>query len=164
MLIAAVLHRQSSCRETRGRWLQRTDTRWSNQNRSLCNLCDFFFASKSFSILLFAVFIVLRRVDLFFLLPTWNDRSSRCLANGYCGGSRLVDYPSSPSELHGRARRRPYFAGWMCLKQRWTLSTDEDGDKDDALVSLAVGELILDVRALSPPHKPFSYTAKNIFL
>lgn len=75
-----------------------------------------------------------------------------------------MDYPSSPSELHGRARRRPHFAGWMCLKQRWTLSTDEDGDKDDALVSLAVGELILDVRALSPPHKPFSYTAKHIFL
>lgn len=75
-----------------------------------------------------------------------------------------MDYPSSPSELHGRARTRPHSAGWMCLKQRWTPSTGEDGDEDDALVSLAVGELILDVRALSPRHKPFSYTAKNIFL
>lgn len=75
-----------------------------------------------------------------------------------------MDYPSSPSELHGRARRRPHSAGWMCLKQRWTPSTEEDGDKDDASVSLAVGELILDVRALPPPREPFSYTAKNIFL
>lgn len=75
-----------------------------------------------------------------------------------------MDYPSSPSQLHGRARRRPRSAGWMCVKQRRTPSADEDGDSDDARVSSAAGELILDVRAISPPHKPFPHTAKNIFL
>lgn len=50
------------------------------------------------------------------------------------------------------------------MKQRRTPSTDEDGDNDDAWVSSAEGELILDVRAISPPHKPFPHTAKHIFL
>lgn len=75
-----------------------------------------------------------------------------------------MDYPSSPSQSHGRARRRPRSPGWMCVKHRRTPGIDEDGDYHDARVSLAVGELILDVRALSPLHKPFPNTAKIIFL
>ncbi|KAF3842910.1 hypothetical protein F7725_001759 [Dissostichus mawsoni] len=92
------------------------------------------------------------------------EAHSPCLANGYCGGSCLVDYPSSPSQSHGRARRRPRSAGWMCVKQRRTPSTDEDGDSDDARVSSAAGQLILDVRAISPIHKTFPHKAKHIFL
>lgn len=41
------------------------------------------------------------------------------------------------------------------MKQRRTPSADEDGDNNDAWVSSAEGELIVDVRATSPPHKPF---------
>lgn len=52
----------------------------------------------------------------------------------------------------------------MCVKQRRTPSTDEDGDNNDARVSSAVGEVILDVRALSPLDKPFLYTANIILL
>lgn len=52
----------------------------------------------------------------------------------------------------------------MCVKRRRTASINEDGDNHEARVSLAVGELILDVRALSPLLKPFPYTAKIIFL
>lgn len=63
-----------------------------------------------------------------------------------------MDYPSSPSELHGRARRRPRFAGWMCVKQRRTSSADEDGDNNDARLSSAEGELIVDVSGYVAPH------------
>jgi len=52
----------------------------------------------------------------------------------------------------------------MCVKQRRTPSTDEDGDSDDARVSSAAGQLILDVRAISPIHKTFPHKAKHIFL
>ena len=50
------------------------------------------------------------------------------------------------------------------MKQRRTPSTDEHGDSDDARVSSAVGELILDGRAIPPLHKPFPHTANIIFL
>lgn len=49
------------------------------------------------------------------------------------------------------------------MKQRRTPSTDEDGDSNDARVSSTVAELILDVRAISPLHKPFPHTATIIF-
>jgi len=48
------------------------------------------------------------------------------------------------------------------VKQRRAPSTDVDGDNGDARVSSAVGELNLDVRAISPLHKTFSHTATNI--
>lgn len=73
-----------------------------------------------------------------------------------------MDYPSSPSELHGRARRRPRFAGWICVKQRRTPSADEDGDNNDAWLSSAEGELIVDVSGyVAPTQDHFFDTAKT---
>lgn len=105
------------------------------------------------------------RLGLFFhIRSSWNDWWSPGLANAYCGGSCFVDYLSSPSPSHGRARRRPRSAGWMCVKQRRSPSTDEDGDSDDALVSSAVAELILYVRAKLPQLQPFPHPANILLL
>lgn len=164
MLIAAVLQgrqagRQSSCRE-QGRL---TTTGWLVLGKSHTQHSPILW-SRAQSFPTFNIFwgpiAFLRfqytRWNIYFVIPsTWNDCSPPRLANGYCGGSCLVDYPSSPSKLHGRARRRPRSAGWMCVKQRRTPSADEDGDNNDAWVSSAEGELIVDVRATSPPHKSF---------
>ncbi|KAF0026184.1 hypothetical protein F2P81_020921 [Scophthalmus maximus] len=52
----------------------------------------------------------------------------------------------------------------MCVRHRRTPSADEDGDGDDARLSSAAGELILDVRATSPRHNPFPHAANILLL
>lgn len=60
--------------------------------RSICLLCDLTFKYFHFFCWLLSLFLHLCE-DVFLILLTWNDHWSRCLANDYCGGSRLVDYP-----------------------------------------------------------------------
>lgn len=119
-LLCCRADRQSSCGDSGECWQRRTGSCWETQKRNIFLICGF--NVRLSSRLKRSLFVSVHAWDYFLIPSAWNDCWSPRLANGYRWGSCPVDYPSSPSQSHGRARRRPLSAGWMCVNQRGTLS------------------------------------------